>query len=128
MNATNLINTIKRMLTDKLTASEREQLLNEKPMIRFQARQWEKAPKNHWEENVSSQTILHKVMARCHSAKQPVSYNKKYFRMGYSIAATIVLFIVSCWLVNNLSSSYINQYIYPGKTRIHAPRQFGSMA
>ena len=33
MNATNLINTIKRMLTDKLTASEREQLLNEKPMI-----------------------------------------------------------------------------------------------
>lgn len=118
MNATNLINTIKRMLTDKLTASEREQLLNEKPMIRFQARQWEKAPKKHLEENVSSQTILHKVMARCHSAKQPVSYNKKYFRMGYSIAATIVLFIVSCWLVNNLSSSYIKIITYTQEKRV----------
>ena len=33
------------MLADRLTTSEREQLLNEKPMINFQSQQWDKAPK-----------------------------------------------------------------------------------
>ena len=33
------------MLADRLTTSEREQLLNEKPMVNFQSQQWDKAPK-----------------------------------------------------------------------------------
>ena len=35
------------MLADRLTTSEREQLLNEKPMVNFQSQQWDKAPKAH---------------------------------------------------------------------------------
>ena len=47
MNSIELINIIKKMLADRLTTSEREQLLNEKPMVNFQSQQWDKAPKAH---------------------------------------------------------------------------------
>ncbi len=41
------------MLADRLTTSEREQLLNEKPMINFQSQQWDKAPKAHIQDHVA---------------------------------------------------------------------------
>ena len=44
MDSIELINIIKKMLADNLTTSEREQLLDEKPMINFQSQQWKKAP------------------------------------------------------------------------------------
>lgn len=47
VNSIELINIIKKMLADRLTTSEREQLLNEKPMVNFQSQQWDKAPKAH---------------------------------------------------------------------------------
>ena len=47
MDSIELINIIKKMLADNLTTSEREQLLDEKPMINFQSQQWKKAPKAH---------------------------------------------------------------------------------
>lgn len=48
------------MLADRLTTSEREQLLNEKPMVNFQSQQWDKAPKAHIQDHVPPHTILNK--------------------------------------------------------------------
>ena len=53
------------MLADRLTTSEREQLLNEKPMVNFQSQQWDKAPKAHIQDHVPPHTILNKIMVRC---------------------------------------------------------------
>lgn len=64
------------MLADRLTTSEREQLLNEKPMINFQSQQWDKAPKAHIQDHVAPHTILNKIMVRCRNEKQPVERNK----------------------------------------------------
>ena len=86
MNSIELINIIKKMLADRLTTSEREQLLNEKPMVNFQSQQWDKAPKAHIQDHVPPHTILNKIMVRCRNEKQPVERNKKYYRIGYSIA------------------------------------------
>ena len=108
MDSIELINIIKKMLADNLTTSEREQLLDEKPMINFQSQQWKKAPKAHIQDNVVSQNILNKIMVKCLSEKQPILKNRKYYHIGYSIAATVALFIVGFWIVNNVSSSYIN--------------------
>ena len=47
-------------------------------------------------------------MVKCRSEKQPILKNRKYYHIGYSIAATVALFIVGFWIVNNVSSSYIN--------------------
>lgn len=58
MNSIELINIIKKMLADRLTTSEREQLLNEKPMVNFQSQQWDKAPKAHIQDHVPPHTIL----------------------------------------------------------------------
>ena len=107
MDSIELINIIKKMLADNLTTSEREQLLDEKPMINFQSQQWKKAPKAHIQDNVVSQNILNKIMVKCRSEKQPILKNRKYYHIGYSIAATVALFIVGFWIVN-VSSSYIN--------------------
>lgn len=96
------------MLADRLTTSEREQLLNEKPMINFQSQQWDKAPKAHIQDHVAPHTILNKIMVRCRNEKQPVERNKKYYRIGYSIAATVALFIIGFWIANHISSSDIN--------------------
>ena len=108
MDSIELINIIKKMLADNLTTSAREQLLDEKPMINFQSQQWKKAPKAHIQDNVVSQNILNKIMVKCRSEKQPILKNRKYYHIGYSIAATVALFIVGFWIVNNVSSSYIN--------------------
>lgn len=107
MDSIELINIIKKMLADNLTTSEREQLLDEKPMINFQSQQWKKAPKAHIQDNVVSQNILNKIMVKCRSEKQPILKNRKYYHIRYSIAATVALFIVGFWIVN-VSSSYIN--------------------
>lgn len=72
MDSIELINIIKKMLADNLTTSEREQLLDEKPMINFQSQQWKKAPKAHIQDNVVSQNILNKIMVKCRSEKQPI--------------------------------------------------------
>lgn len=106
MDSIELINIIKKMLADNLTTSAREQLLDEKPMINFQSQQWKKAPKAHIQDNVVSQNILNKIMVKCRSEKQPILKNRKYYHIGYSIAATVALFIVGFWIVNNVSSSY----------------------
>ena len=66
MDSIELINIIKKMLADNLTTSEREQLLDEKPMINFQSQQWKKAPKAHIQDNVVSQNILNKIMVKSH--------------------------------------------------------------
>lgn len=109
MDSIELINIIKKMLADRLTTSEREQLLNEKPMINFQSQQWKKAPKAHIQDNVASQNILNKIMVKCRNKKQSILRNKRYYHIGYSIAATIAIFIVGFWIVSSLiSSSYIN--------------------
>ena len=47
-------------------------------------------------------------MVRCRNEKQPVERNKKYYRIGYYIAATVALFIIGFWIANNISSSDIN--------------------
>lgn len=65
------------MLADRLTTSEREQLLNEKPMVNFQSQQWDKAPKAHIQDHVAPHTILNKIMVRCRNEKQPVERNKR---------------------------------------------------
>ena len=96
------------MLADRLTTSEREQLLNEKPMVNFQSQQWDKAPKAHIQDHVPPHTILNKIMVRCRNEKQPLERNKKYYRIGYSIAATVAIFIIGFWIANNISSSDIN--------------------
>lgn len=77
MDSIELINIIKKMLADNLTTSEREQLLDEKPMINFQSQQWKKAPKAHIQDNVVSQNILNKIMVKCRSEKQPILKNRK---------------------------------------------------
>ena len=96
------------MLADRLTTSEREQLLNEKPMVNFQSQQWDKAPKAHIQDHVPPHTILNKIIVRCRNEKQPLERNKKYYRIGYSIAATVAIFIIGFWIANNISSSDIN--------------------
>lgn len=47
-------------------------------------------------------------MVRCRNEKQPLERNKKYYRIGYSIAATVAIFIIGFWIANNISSSDIN--------------------
>lgn len=117
------------MLADRLTTSEREQLLNEKPMVNFQSQQWDKAPKAHIQDHVPPHTILNKIMVRCRNEKQPLERNKKYYRIGYSIAATVAIFIIGFWIANNISSSDINiSAPMNDKLAVMLPGQFGSMA
>ncbi|UVQ21692.1 hypothetical protein NXX60_18350 [Bacteroides thetaiotaomicron] len=64
--------------------------------------------KAHIQDHVPPHTILNKIMVRCRNEKQPLERNKKYYRIGYSIAATVAIFIIGFWIANNISSSDIN--------------------
>ena len=55
----------------------------------------DKAPKAHIQDHVPPHTILNKIMVRCRNEKQPLERNKKYYRIGYSIAATVAIFIIA---------------------------------
>lgn len=108
MNSIELINIIKKMLAKGLTPSERQQLINEEPMVNYHLRQWEKSPKAHIEDNIDPQNILNKIIAKCRTEQRPLERNKKYYRIGYSIAATAVIFIIGYWIAINFTSSYIS--------------------
>lgn len=108
MNSIELINIIKKMLAKGLTPSERQQLINEEPMVNYHLRQWEKSPKAHVEDNIDPQNILNKIIAKCRTEQRPLERNKKHYRIGYSIAATAVIFIIGYWIAINFTSSYIS--------------------
>lgn len=95
------------MLAGKLTTSERQQLMNERAVVNFLSRQWRKAPKAHIEDEVTSQVMLNKIMARCWGGSQPAQKNKRIYHIGYSVAAAVVLFVMGFWIANSISSSYI---------------------
>ena len=67
------------MLADRLTTSEREQLLNEKPMVNFQSQQWDKAPKAHIQDHVPPHTILNKDVYKRQGYIDPTNSVKKAF-------------------------------------------------
>lgn len=108
MNSIELINIIKKMLAKGLTPSERQQLINEEPMVNYHLRQWEKSPKAHIEDNIDPQSILNKIITKCRTEQRPLERNKKHYRIGYSIAATAVIFIIGYWIAINFTSSYIS--------------------
>lgn len=108
MDSIELINIIKKMLAKGLTSAERQKLVNEKPMVNYHLRQWEKAPKAHLEDHVESRNILDKVIARCRNEQQLLLRKKKNYRIGYSIAAAALIFIIGYWIVINFMPSYIN--------------------
>lgn len=108
MNSIELINIIKKMLAKGLTPSERQQLINEEPMVNYHLRQWDKSPKAHIEDNIDPQNILNKIIAKCRTEQRPLERNKKHYRIGYSIAATAVIFIIGYWIAINFTSSYIS--------------------
>lgn len=95
------------MLAGKLTTSERQQLMNERAVVNFLSRQWRRAPKAHIEDEVAPQVLLNKIMARCWGESQPAQKNTRIYRIGYSVAAAVVLFIMGFWIANSISSSYI---------------------
>ena len=70
------------MLADRLTTSEREQLLNEKPMVNFQSQQWDKAPKAHIQDHVPPHTILNKIMVM---PERKTAFREKQEILSYRI-------------------------------------------
>lgn len=104
---TKLINTIKKMLTKGLTASEKIELSEEKPVAHLQYKQWESDSSTHIKDQVDPAEIWNNIISTCWPDERKTVQRKRYLRIGYSVAAVCIVLLIGIWAINYFASPYI---------------------
>ncbi|WP_303012310.1 FecR family protein [uncultured Bacteroides sp.] len=112
---TKLINTIKKMLTKGLTASEKIELSEEKPVEYLLHKQWEKDSSTHIKDQVDPTEIWNHIISACWPHERKISRNRRYLRIGYSAAAVCLILLAGMWIADYFSNPYITISTPPGK-------------
>lgn len=103
------IHIIKKMLTEKLTASEKIELSESEPMKKLLSAQWDEPSDWYAQDKVDSDEIWDNIISTCWptEAIEDKPKKKKYFNMRYSIAAAIILAIVGVWIAQVMNDPYL---------------------
>lgn len=107
---TTYIYLIKKMLKEKLDASEKIQLSEAEPIKRLLSEQWNERSERHRRDKVDPDEIWDKITDSCwqKGANQSKSKDKKIrFNMRYSIAAAIIIVLLGVWISKMMSDSYL---------------------
>ena len=104
---TKLINTIKKMLTKGLTATEKIELSEEKPVAHLQYKQWESDSSTHIKDQVDPAEIWNNIISTCWPHERKIAQRKRYLRIGYSVAAACLILFIGTWAVSHFTNHYI---------------------
>lgn len=104
---TKLINTIKKMLTKGLTATEKIELSEEKPVAHLQYKQWESDSSTHIKDQVDPAEIWNNIISTCWPHERKIAQRKRYLRIGYSVAAACLILLIGTWAVSHFTNPYI---------------------
>lgn len=99
---------IKKMLTKELDVAERQQLSETKRMEAILRGQWNETSDRHIQDKVDHTEIWDNITAVCWGKKRNLkSGNKRYLRIGYSLAAVALIVLIGVWIAKSVSDSYI---------------------
>ncbi len=112
---TKLINTIKKMLTKGLTASEKIELSEEKPVTHLLNKQWETDSSTHIKDQVDPAEIWNNIISTCWPHERKIAYRKRYLRIGYSAVAVCLVLLMGMWTVDYFTNPYITVNALSGK-------------
>lgn len=104
---TKLINTIKKMLTKGLTAAEKIELSEEKPVAHLQYKQWESDSSTHIKDQVDPAEIWNNIISTCWPHERKIAQRKRYLKIGYSVAAACLILLIGTWAVSHFTNPYI---------------------
>lgn len=104
---TKLINTIKKMLTKGLTASEKIELSEEKPVTHLLNKQWESDSSTHIKDQVDPTEIWNNIISTCWPHERKIAQRRRYLRIGYSVAAVCLVLLIGMWTVDYFTNPYI---------------------
>lgn len=102
-----LINTIKKMLTSGLTASEKIELSEEKPVTHLLNKQWESDSSTHIKDQVDPAEIWNNIISTCWPQERTMARRRRYLRIGYSVAAVCLVLLMGMWTVDYFTNPYI---------------------
>lgn len=112
---TKLINTIKKMLSKGLTASEKIELSEEKPVTHLLNKQWETDSSTHIKDQVDPTEIWNNIISTCWPHERKIARRRRYLRIGYSAAAVCLVLLMGMWTVDYFTNPYITVNALSGK-------------
>lgn len=107
----NVAELIKKMLSRRLSASEKIQLAEEKPMKDLLSSQWEEDSDRHIQDQVDAELIWNDITAACWGSNEQKKIKStkqiRLIRFAYATAAVVALLLVGTWTAHLMTDSYI---------------------
>lgn len=110
-----VINAIKKMLTKGLSASEKIELSEEKPVAHLMHKQWDSDSSAYIKDQVDPTEIWHNIISTCWPKEKKAFQRRHFLRIGYSVAAVCVILLIGMWTADYFTNPYITVHTSPDK-------------